>query len=179
VRTRIIVAVGVAVMLAGTIGFAQSQGRAVHTESTGSWEGVFVGGCINDYGETFDVMNRLETSARDTTIYDKKGQIAQVVRNIKFTTDIFWNSLEPEKSLRGGPGESEEIRWTYENGETVLMQQSGNIVRIILRGYGPIYIETGHARVDPNTYEVYFNSGWNHYWDGDPAAAEALCNALK
>ena len=178
-RTRIIVAVGVAVMLAGTIGFAQSQGRAVHTESTGSWEGVFVGGCINDYGETFDVMNRLETSAKDTTIYDKKGQIAQVVMNAKATTDIFWNSLEPEKSLRGGPGENEEIRWTYENDLVVLMHQSGAIIRVNLRGYGPIYIETGHARVDPNTYEVYFNSGWNQYWDGDPAAAEALCNALK
>ena len=178
-RLRMIIAVVVAVMLAGTLGFAQSQGRAVHKESTGAWEGVFVSGCINDYGETFDVMNRFETSVKDTTIYDKKGQIAQVVRSIKFTTDIFWNSLEPEKSLRGGPGEGEELRWTYEDNVMVLMHQSGAIVRVNLRGYGPIYAETGHARVDPNTYEVYFNSGWNHYWDGDPAAAEALCNALK
>ena len=178
-RVRMIVAVVVAVMLAGTLGFAQSQGRAVHKEFTGGWEGAFVSGCINGYGETFDVMNRFETSVKDTTIYDKKGQIAQVVRKVKFTTDIFWNSLEPEKSLRGGPGENEEIRWTYENDLVVLMHQSGAIIRINLRGYGPIYFETGHARVDPITYEVYFNSGWNHYWDGDPAAAEALCNALK
>ena len=178
-KPRIILAVVVAVMLAGTLGFAQGQGRVVQDRFTDTWEGVFVGGCINDYGETFDVMNRLEMSAKKTTIYDKKGQIAQVVVNAKATTDIFWNSLEPEKSLRGGPGENQEVRWTYENGEVVLLQQSGPTVRINLRGYGPIYIETGHARIDPNTYEVYFNSGWNHYWDGDPAAAEALCNALK
>ena len=178
-KLRMIVAIAVAIMLAGTLGFAQSQGRAVHKEFTGAWEGAFVSGCINDYGETFDVMNRFETSLKDTTIYNKQGQIAQVVRSVKFTTDIFWNSLEPEKSLRGGPGENQEVRWTYENGEVVLLQQSGPTVRINLRGYGPIYIETGHARVDPNTGEVYFNSGWNHYWDGDPAAAEALCNALK
>jgi hypothetical protein len=179
VRTRIVVAVAVAVILAGTMGFAQSQGRAVHTESTESWEGVFVSDCINDYGETFDVMNRYDASLKDTTIYNKQGQITQVVRSVKFMTDIFWNSLEPEKSLRGGPGERNELRWTYENGEQVLMQQSGPVIRINLRGYGPIYIETGHARIDPNTYEVHFNSGWNHLWDGDPAATEALCNALK
>jgi len=178
-RLRMIVAVVVAVMLAGTLGFAQSKARAVHKEFTTDWEGVFVSTCINDHGETFDVMNRFETSVKETTIYDKKGQIVQVVRNVKFTTDIFWNSLEPNKSLRGGPGENEEIRWTYEDGKIVLMHQSGAIIRVNLRGYGPIYFETGHARVDSNTGEVYFNSGWNHYWDGDPAAAEALCNALK
>jgi hypothetical protein len=174
-----IVAVGVAVVLAGTLGFAQSQGRAVHSEFTETWEGPFVTGCINDYGETFDVMNRYEAPIKDTTIYNKQGQITQIIRSVKFMNDIFWNSLEPEKSLRGGPGERNEIRWTYENGELVLMQQSGAIVRINLRGYGPIYIETGHARIDQITHEVIFNSGWNHFWDGDPAAAEALCNALK
>ena len=56
-------------------------------------------------------MHRFETSVKDTTIYNKQGQIAQVVRSVKFTTDIFWNSLEPEKSLRGGPAENEELRW--------------------------------------------------------------------
>jgi hypothetical protein len=173
-----IVAVAVAVMLAGTMGFAQGQGRVVHTPFEETWEGVFVEGCLDDYGGTFDVMNHFEASWNTTTIYNKKGEIAQVIRTVKFTRDIFWNSVT-EKSLTGGPGERNELRWTYENGVAVLMQQSGPLIRINLRGYGPIYIETGHARVDPNTYEVYFNSGWNHYWDGDPAAAEALCNALK
>jgi len=174
-RTRVILAV--AVIFTGTMAFAQA--RVVHSEFTDTWEGVFVSGCINDDGETFDVMNRYEAPLKDTIVFDKQGEIALVVRNVKFTTDLFWNSLEPEKSLTGGPGERNEVRWTFENGVPVLLQESGGMVRIVLPGYGPIYIETGHLRLDPTTYEVLFNSGWNHYWDGDPAAAEALCNALK
>jgi len=179
VRLRMIVAVVVAVMLAGSVGFTQGQGRAIQEKSTATWEGVFVPGCTDDYGNTFDVMNYYEATVRGTKIYNKMGQIAKEIKSYKFTYDVFWNSLDPDKSLHGGPGENEEARWTYENGVRVTQQMSGAIVRINLRGYGPIYAETGHQRLDPNTYEVLFNSGWNSLFSGDAAAAKALCDALK
>jgi len=170
--------IAVAVVLAGAVAFAQGQGKAVQNEYTESWEGVLVAGCIDGYGGMFDVMNRYDALIKDTTVYNKKGQIEQIVRTVKFTTDIFWNS-ETRKSLTGGPGERQNIRLTFEDGVLVRREDSGGIVRVHLPGYGPIYYETGHARINPDTYEVHFNSGWNHFFDGDPAAAEALCNALK
>jgi len=175
---RLLLGVLVAFAVAGTVAFAQGQGRTLHEESTETWEGVLVSGCIDDYGNTFDVYNAYTAEARDTTIYDKTGAIKQAVRSVRFLSDEYWNGDVPKNRLYGKPGERNEIRFTYENGELVLIQQSGGMMRVIVPGYGPIYIETGHARITP-TFEVIFNSGHNHFWDGDPAAAEALCNALK
>ena len=176
-RPRIILGVAVAVILAGTIGFAQKQGRVVESTYSESWTGLFTS-CYDDKGILlFDVMEHYEMTWRDMTRYDQNGKIAQVVRTVRFPEDVLWNS-ETEKSLTGGPGLRNEVRFIYNNGVLVSITSSGPVIRFNVPGYGPVFIETGHAVYDGNHLPVS-NSGHNDYRDWDPAALEAVCNAVK
>jgi hypothetical protein len=176
VRHRMIVAVAVAVVLAGTIAFAQ-QGRVVESTGTSGISEWQVVSCLDDNGNPFDVMETYEETWRDMTRYGKDGNLDQIIRTYRYPTDLYWNSVT-EKSLIAGPGQGSEVRFTYENGVLVNLFASGGLVRVNVPGYGHIFIETGHTMWDAN-HQLIWNTGHNQYRDWDPAALEALCNALK
>jgi hypothetical protein len=181
VRHRIAVAVAIAVLFAGVVTFAQEQGRTIRENWTGGWSGVLTS-CPDGAGGTFDVWNDYTATYRRTTIYDKGGQIKQQVLKFRVTSDLFYNVNDPSKYLMGKPGENEEGRLVYEGGNFVLESAAGPAVKVIIPGYGPVFMETGRWVGDP-MYTTLFNSGHNDFHDlindGDPAAAEAFCNALK
>lgn len=176
-KFRMAVAVAVAVLVAGTIGFAQGQGRVVESLGGEVWQGVFISECVADDGSLFDVMNDYEATWRDLTRYEKNGDIAQIVRTVRFPKDVFTNSVTG-KTLYGGPGERNEVRFIYEDGVLVNIISTGPVLRINVPGYGPVFIETGHAVYDEN-HVLLFDSGHNDYRGWAPEAVEALCNALK
>ena len=176
-RPRMIIAVVVAVMVAGTIGFAQKQGRVVESFGSESFNGLFTS-CYDDKGVLlFNVMERYEGTWRDMTRYNKYGQIEQMVRTVTFPVDVIWNE-DTEKSLSGGPGLRNEVRFIYSNGVLVSITTSGPVIRFNVPGYGPVFIETGRAVYDAN-HQLVSNTGHNDYRDWDPAALAAVCNALK
>jgi len=182
VRTRIIVAVGVAVMLAGAIGFAQGQGRVEKSTGGEQWEG-FVFSCDGDSGP-FDVWERYEGTWVDSLRYDKNGNPVQLIRTVKFPIDVMWNTTTG-KTLKGGPGLRNEIRiGINESGEWVSSESSGPVIKFIIPGYGPVYMETGHTRWNPATWAILSSTGHNDFADliknGQlkPEAVEAICDYL-
>jgi len=177
VKFRMTIAVAVAVLLAGTIAFAQGNGRVVESIGGETWLGVFIPGCVDDNGQAFDVINDYEATWRDMTRYEKNGDIAQIVRTVTFPKDVFTNSVTG-KTLVGGPGERNEVRFVYAAGVLVKITSSGPVLRVNVPGYGPVFIETGHAVFDGN-HMIISNTGHNDYHGWPPEAVVALCNALK
>ena len=185
-RTRIIVAVGVAVMLAGTIGFAQKQGRVTESTSTNTYNFPFTT-CYAGTADEFDISEEFVEVVREMTRWDNSdpAQIVQKILTITYPTDVLTNSVSGE-TLSGGPGLRSEIRVIYKDGVPVSLAQSGPVIRWNVPGYGPVFIETGHAVFDVvfdaggnEQHLIISNTGHNDYRDWDPAALEAVCNALK
>jgi len=88
----------------------------------------------------------------------------------------YYNSSDPDKFVLGGPGEVETDHTIYENGVPVMTLSSGTIFKIILPGYGPIFLETGRVIYDFETGQYAPNSGHNQWVDQDLAA---LCSVLE
>ena len=125
-------------MLAGTIGFAQGQGRVEKSTGGEQWEG-WVFSCDGDSGP-FDVWERYEGTWVDSMRYDKNGNPVQLIRTVKFPIDVMWNTTTG-KTLKGGPGLRNEIRiGINEKGEWVSSESSGPVIKFIIPGYGPVYI---------------------------------------
>jgi len=179
VKLRMIVAVAVAVVLAGGTAFTQDQGRVVQTRYTIEGVGDVIANCA-DYGVgQFAILNTWAADVRDATLFDKDGQPKQLVENLKITSDVYYNSVTG-KSVTARPGENEQMRLLYENGLPVSHQWSGTLFQIVVPGYGNILRETGRARwiwdATGTAHWLDTNSGHNMWVDRD---LTALCEYLK
>jgi hypothetical protein len=185
VKCRFPVAVAIAVLLAGTIGVAQKQGRVTETNSTTEYNYPFTT-CYAGTADEFVINEKWVEVWRDMTRYDKNEptQIEQIVRTVRFPTDVLTNSVSG-KTLSGGPGLRAEVRVIYENGVPVSIASSGPIIRFNVPGYGHVFIETGHSVFNVviddagEHHLIVSNTGHNDYRDWAPEALEAVCNALK
>jgi len=172
VRPRIIFAVAVAVILAGTIGFAQGQGRiekfGIGPEAS---VGFKVGHCADG---NFDVLTDYVFLITGTNRYDKSGQFVTDRFQLKVIGEsVYYNSSDPAKSLPGGPGEVENHRTDPKTG---LGFGAGLSFKVRIPGYGLVFAETGRFASDYSTGEYVFQSGHNQFADQDLAA---LCKYLK
>jgi hypothetical protein len=179
---RCVFGVAIAILIAGSVVLVQAQGRVIQNRQTldpvvGD---VFVDCAALDVGN-FKVLTDWTATLDDTFLLGKDGQIKQAIRKLKFTSDVYYNSEKPWNSLDGGPGEGFEYRAVFENGIPATLAESGDLVKIIVPGYGPIYSAKGRAMFewDPTTNDwawghVIFNSG------PTPTVQDkvALCNAL-
>lgn len=177
---RMIVAVALAVVLAGGIGFAQDGSRVLQSRYTlGPFVGDVVADC-SDFGVgDFLVLEDWQASVHDMMLLDRNGQPKQLVENLKLTLDVYRNS-ETGKSLSAGPGESEQMRMLFENGLPVTHRWSGLLFKVTVPGYGLIVAESGRAtwQWDPlgGSHWLISNSGHNQWVERDLAA---LCEYLK
>jgi hypothetical protein len=176
VRLRIAVAIVIAVALAGTIGFAQGQGRVEHWEETFTVDGQFMGPCGD-----FVILSRYSAHAAYTDLYAKDGQLVQTIarvqgmgRSVYFLAESVDNKVPlNDKVVMGVPHETEVDRWEYlEN----LIYVKGSIFQATLPHYGRIFSQTGLVVLDMTTFEPLFTSGHNQYLEQDVAA---LCDYLK
>jgi len=174
-----IVAVVVAVMLAGTIGFAQGKGRVTQYRDEFPVVEEFVVDCVTDAGN-FTVLTDYQASLSGATFADKDGHIYREVQSYRVMSSVYYNASDPEnKFLLGGPRESQQSQFAYdEHGLLIEHTFSGPTYKLVVPGYGPVFMETGHSRwvFENGTWVNTFNTGHNQKIDGD---IEALCEFLK
>jgi hypothetical protein len=185
VKHRLALAVAIAVVFAGAIGFAQQQGRV--ERSSDSYDGLWVFvSCYDDAGDKlFDIMNKYSVVYTDMTRYDKNGTPIQTIRSMKFPLDMYYNSTDISKFVLG-KAETVEVRLTLDaQGNFVTEYASGQYAKVVLPGYGPVFVETGHGKFDwtSGTQTLVSNTGQNQAWDwwygGIQPDLKPLCDALK
>ena len=172
-RLQRVLAVAVVFLFLVGLGFGQTQGRTEHYRFTATDTAYYMGSCPNG----FDILNDYVALMHGNLRYDKDGNPVQERYQFRVLgQSIYYNSTDPDKFVLGGPGEASEARIMYEEGTPVLIFESGLLFKVMLKGYGPIFLNTGHDVFDLSTGELLFKKGPDQYWTRD---FEALCNALK
>jgi hypothetical protein len=177
VKFRMVVAVVIAIVLAGTIGLAQGKARTEKFEGDPFLNlGYFIGSC----SPTVDVLNDAKLQITSTLHYDKDGVLVKEIDYVHLLEpDAYYLANHATgvringNTLYGNPGEHEVDHYSFLLG---VMSFTGPAFRVTVPGYGTIFAETGHAiRVLP-TWDWVANTGWNGFQDQDVAA---LCDYLK
>jgi hypothetical protein len=176
-KLRFVVAVAVAVVLAGGVAFTQGQGRVVRDNWTET-SSYILGTCLDDDGTPFEINDEYEVSYQRAIHMDEEGEVQQIVVNLKVNWEIFSNSIDASKFLWAGPGENQHGILKYEGGQLVSNQWSGLPNKVIVPGYGPVFMETGVLRWDEN-WVTLSNTGHNDLYSPGPETLVALCNFLK
>lgn len=168
-KCRSIAALAVVMLSVGSIAFAQ---RVVPYSYRLSDTGVFLTTCGD-----FDVLYDDVEFIHGVWVYDQGGlrkMRVLIVSTVGQTT--YYNSTDPQKFVMGGPGEVQTARTLFDNGVRTQFAGGGDLFRIVLPGYGPIYLESGHFVYDFVSGEFVFASGPNQFVEGDAAA---LCEYLR
>jgi hypothetical protein len=171
---RCVLGVGIALLVAGSVTFGQSQRRTQKFSVQGSYTNFLVGQCDgfeiwSDWVELLTWVDRV----------DKNGQFAQEVGREKLLgQSLYYNSTNFDKAVAGGPGEAANFRWDAKTGR---VYNSAVSWKVTVPGYGIIFAETGATvyQCDPYTFEncqLVSNTGHNQFIDEDLAA---LCDYLK
>ena len=168
-RHRSVVAVVVVLLLMGSVGFGQGQGRSEkYTIGPFGAIGEVVGNC-----GTFDVKVDYVALITGNLVYNKSGQLVNDVGHFRVIGEsLYYNSENPAKAVTGGPVELENSRTL----DGYMYYGSGPSWKIRVPGYGLIFAETGHIIYDQRAQEILFNAGHNQFVDKDLAA---LCDYLK
>ena len=169
-RARAIVGVFAVVLLISGVGLGQSHGRTVkYTIGPISSEGVTYGDCA-----TFKILVDGAFIIKGTTVFDKSGNPVRDISHYKVLgRERLYNSMDPSKELMGGPGEVENQRYDFATG---LVYGSGIGFKVVVPGYGPIFVENGHYIYNVNNGTFLFNTAHNQFIEKD---FEALCDYLK
>ena len=171
-KKRVVVAIAVALLVAGSATFAQHQGRTEQFRFTVTDTGLLLGSC-GDFDILWDDVLLLSGSLR----YDKNGVLVKELDHFNILGQTrYYNSEDRDKFVLGGPGEVENDHVVYVDGTAALNLFSGLSFKVVLKGYGAIFLQTGHTVYDLQTGEVLFQAGHSAYFDQDLAA---LCDVLR
>ncbi len=127
---------------------------------------------IVDCGEfaVFADFTQVETAIFQ---YDRTGALVRIIDMRSIAELLFYNSVDRAKSVKGIPGERENVKVDFVKG---YVHSTGVPFMITVPGYGVIFAETGHAIWNLTTGALVFNSGMNQLANQDAAA---LCDFLK
>ena len=172
-RNRMVVAVVVAMLLAGTIGSAQEPSR---TEKIAYPQVAFVGLYMWTCGEgdtAFNIMNDLSYIYRETNRYDKTGTLVQTIGHLTITLDALYNEKKPSIRVYGIPGEHQINRIVWADG---VNYGKGPSYDYVLPGQGPVFHNAGNFtyQLSSGVYLVFH--GPNDFITGDYAT---VCEYLK
>ena len=172
---RCILGVAIAVLIAGSVVFGQGQGAAVQ-EYFSLWISGAVGHC-GPLDGGFDVVQDGFIEVHLTTVYDPQTGLPTHGRETDKVSDaVIRNSLSG-KSLDVGPGMTSQTLYRYDDaGNLALVEGLALQGKVMVPGYGWIFMETGHVRLDPATWTVLFDSGHSSYWNQD---LTSLCEFLQ
>jgi hypothetical protein len=176
VTRRFPVAVVVAVLLAGTIAFAQGKGRVVKW-TWGPLTGTFfVGAC-----EGFQIWEDVAQTNTYIDRYDASGTLVQSIVHADFFSDRFYNNSVDGNEVYAVGGERQNNRVfdqpVYDGATPVegVQQGMGPMYQITVPGYGKILGQSGMYVYDYRTGN-FVSHGPSQVNDGDLAA---LCDYLK
>jgi hypothetical protein len=166
------IASAVALLFVGTAANAQSPGpRATPFSTPFSDTGAFLASCGD-----FDILFNDEGLVHGVLVVDQDGIRTNRINILDITgTTTYYNSLDPTKSIEGGPGEVQVSHILFdEAGVRIGTNSAGLTFKIVVPGYGPIFMETGEYRLRAGV--VVFNSGFNQAIEEDVAV---LCDYLR
>lgn len=124
----------------------------------------------------FDILNDWLGQMRVNSHYDANGNLARREYIYSYLSGTVYNSEHPDIALDTGPGEVQNSHWDLVNGWLV---STGLIVKVVLPGAGPIFMETGAWKVDLATWTWYHDSGHDDLGVmSGQANVAALCAAL-
>lgn len=145
------IAITVAVLLAGTIGFAQEQGRVVKSEDSLPVVGQVMGAC----GPEISVVAQYTVTWKQFDRYDKGGVLVETIyHNSAIGRTRFYLGNEGQtppddaKVVLGVPKEPEVVRIDWVKN---LIYDQGNVFHVTVPGHGSIYAAVGHAVFDMST----------------------------
>jgi hypothetical protein len=173
VKLRIVSNVAVAVLLAGTVGLAQEQGRVVMSEDSLAVVGQVMGSCgpasvVAQYTVTWKQFDR----------YDKNGVLVETIfHNSAVGSSLYYLGDEGDpapsdaKVVIGVPKEPEIVRIDWVKN---ILSDQGDIFHVTVPGYGTIFAAVGHAVYDMST-DPWTTLHSTPQYAGDVAA---LCDYL-
>jgi hypothetical protein len=170
---RIVITVAVAVLLAGTSGFAQGQGRVVMSEDSLAVVGQVMGPCgsasvVAQYVVTWKQFDR----------YDKSGVLVETIyHNSAIGSSLYYIGNEGDaapsdaKVVIGVPKEPEIVRFDWVRN---IVSDQGDVFHVTVPGYGTVFAAVGHALYDMST-DPWTTLQSSPKYEGDVAA---LCDYL-
>jgi hypothetical protein len=108
--------------------------------------------------------------------YLNKDGSFRLLLNLVAPESIYYNSEDPSYWL---PGTAENIsQWYYfnANDEAIYWVTTGAPFRVILPGYGPVFMNVGRVKLDIATQEFTFIAGQFDNLNGN---LDAICAALR
>lgn len=172
-KQRMVVAIVVAMLLAGTMGFAQGQGR---TEKIAYPQVALVGVYMWTCGEgdtAFNVLNDFSYTYTETNRYDQTDTLVQTNGHLTITLDALYNENKPDNKVYGIPGEHQNNRIVWASG---LNYGKGPSYDFVLPGQGPLFHNVGNFTYQLSSGIYLIFHGPNDFITGDYAAA---CEYLK
>jgi hypothetical protein len=142
------------------------------TEIVRNVSDIVVGYKLGSCG-AFDILADWNALLQVTFYYDGDGNLVrQHVRYRVVGPSRYYNSVDPQVGVLGGPGEIQNNRFDFVNNTLTF---SGLAWKITLPGYGTILFETGLSVMDLTSGIITRDTGQNQLNAGDLAA---LCEAL-
>jgi hypothetical protein len=168
-KFRFVVAVAVAVVLAGGVAFSQGQGRVERFVVTeGPYDEVMV-----DCGD-FLVWESYSVTFRGALQMDADGSPIRIVEHLSTFDALYYNGSDPSVSI-SADGEHALRRWDLADG---LLYMSGPGVRLKIP-HGPlVFLHTGHWIWDTSVtpWKLVFQKGRSDLFANE---VDALCRALR
>ena len=118
---------------------------------------------------TFDILVDFTYEFKIKVYFDNEGNWTKYVERIRVVGNSVWyNSVNPEISFLGGPGENETQVW-YPDGRYVI---TGLSVKIQVPGSGLMILDAGRKIFDLATGEMVFQAGPSDFYGDTTALCE-------
>jgi hypothetical protein len=128
----------------------------------------FLGYPAADCG-TLDILVDWTAEIFIKVYFDKDGNWTKYVEQHRVVGNSVWyNSVNPEISFLGGPGENETYTW-YPDGRYIV---TGLSVKITVPGSGLMILDAGRTVFDTETGEILVQSGPSDYYGDTTALCE-------
>lgn len=128
--------------------------------------GLVIGEC-----DGFEIINVADLEITVTSFFSNDGDFIRERVMFRVRNSVYFNSVNPDISLDGGPG---EVEVSHFDAVDNTLSFKGAPFKVTVPGSGVIYLQAGRTFIDLNTGEVT-TSGPSDFDDGN---VDELCDAL-
>jgi hypothetical protein len=166
---RIIAAFAIAMMVCGSAAWADSA-RPIVEEFDAQFFDAPIIDC-NDYGLGFWILADATFHFKQTSFFDRDGNLLRI--RVRWTLDdgVYKNSLDPSRQIGLEPGWGANQWIDVYSGETV---QTGAYTRVVVPGRGPLYFSAGRL-VIAGDGTITFQAG-KLAWDSEAELCAYMAN---
>ena len=129
---------------------------------------------VTDCGD-FRVLTDYTVVGYNRSYLNKDGSLDRQFTNVDFLDSIYYNSNRPSYWLPGTAEHAQQWLHFDEDGTAIDVVFSGSPTRVILPGYGSVFMGVGRIKFDLVTGEVTFTGRFDQLTGNN----DALCAALR